>query len=191
LHGAPAPPPAPDTSRRAAARGAVALAIIGIVRISFPRTRVARLAAFVRGAPLRCIDLVPIIRVFLIALALAPQDLVLVGGVGSAVRCENLFAELPVVRVALAATTAALGRGERTRALAATLLATAPLAPAIFARALAVAGHGWKFPDAETRAAAKRGRSCDHAATQVGCGRLARSTCRSRVNPRSGAAFQA
>src|SRR5262249_37922938 len=40
----------PASRRRAAARGAVALAIIGIVRISFARTRVARLAAFVRRA---------------------------------------------------------------------------------------------------------------------------------------------
>src|SRR5262249_34854969 len=99
----------PASRRRAAARGAVALAIIGIVRISFARTRVARLAAFVRRAALRCIDLVAIIRVFRTALAPARQDLVLVGGIGGTVRGENLFAELRIVRVARAATTAALG----------------------------------------------------------------------------------
>src|SRR5262249_50578871 len=60
-------PPAPR--RLTAARGAVVLAVSGILRVAFARPRVARRAAFLRRAPLRRIDLAPILRAFLAALA--------------------------------------------------------------------------------------------------------------------------
>src|SRR5262249_50652669 len=117
---------------------------------SFARTRIARRAAFLRRAPLCRIDLAPILRAFLAALAPARQDLLLVRSIVRAIEPEQLFPELRIVRVALAA---AFGWRERSRlALAFTLLDTAPLAPAMFARALAMAGHGRRSPDAETRA---------------------------------------
>jgi hypothetical protein len=140
-----------------------------------------------------CGDFFSIVRIVGVALAVVLQDLGPVAGVVTAIPSKYLFSVLRVLRVAFAPP---LGRGEyRRRALphilsaaACTLLGTAPLAPAMFARALAVTGHEMlRFPNAETRAARPQK---DRAATQVGGGRFARLTCRSRENPRS-VAFQA
>src|SRR5262249_2096167 len=145
------------------------------------------------------LDLAPVFRVFGASLALARPDLADMGGMPSPIRCENALPELRIFRITFAPTPPALGWGERTRpalfvilsAIVRTLLGMAPLAPAMFARALAVAGHGIGFPNAKARAAAKRGRICDHAATQVGCSRLARSTVPISGTPEIGAALQA
>jgi hypothetical protein len=61
----------------------------------------------------------------------------------------------------------------------------------MFARALAVAGHEVRNPNAETRAAAKRSRTNDCTAAQVGSSRLARATVPILGTAEIGAALQA
>ena len=109
-----------------------------------------------------CGDLVPIVRVVGIALAVVLENLASVTSVVAAIPRKDLFAVLRIFGIALAP---ALDRGERRRralahilaATACTLLGTAPLAPALFARALAVAGHElMRRPNAETRARTDR-----------------------------------
>jgi hypothetical protein len=93
-----------------------------------------------------CGDFFSIVRIVGVAPAVVLQDLGPVAGVVTAIPSKYLFPVLRVLRVAFAPT---LGRREpRRRALphiflttTRTLLGMAPLAPAMFARALAVAGH--------------------------------------------------
>src|SRR5262245_36081443 len=138
-----------------------------------------------------CKEFVPIARVLRVALASACLNFGFVGRIVGSNGRDNFFPVLRVFRVAFAPALKPLGWGERTRlALAGRFLGMAPLAPATFARALAAIGHEMmRFPDAETRAAARSGN--DHAATQVGCSRLARSTLPISGTPEIGAALQA
>jgi hypothetical protein len=97
-----------------------------------------------------CEEHISIGRVFGVALAQPRADLAFRGSVVGTLRCKFLLPILRVLRVAFAP---ALGTGQRRGACAGALLAMAPLAPAMFARALAVTGHEMlRRPDARKRA---------------------------------------
>ena len=139
-----------------------------------------------------CKEFVPIARVLRVALALACLNFGFVGRIVGPNGRNNFFPVLRVFRVAFAPALKPLRRGQRPRlALFGGLLGTAPLAPAMFARALAVAGHAVRNPNAETRAAAKRSRTNDCTAAQVGSSRLARATVPILGTAEIGAALQA